>query len=560
MEDNLDFIDDYIDDANDICNKDDNKHQDLLYLMSISESKAKHPTFSEAPAKKRAQKVYEKLKPKNFVGSNVKTEGEKSNNNAHASGEPIKTKESNKTYTYDKTSKKIKTTMREESEGNKDNNKPFTVKVGTKEAHNYITTKNATKKKNNEVIATNNTDNRETHNSITTKDKANREHNEFIATNKTSNVKIDKFNEKDYIRVRQNENMINKVQDINPTNDNKTSKIFTTKSTQNKKNIYTKNAEKQCITGRENTMTPGQERTKQGKQYREPGKDKIKLDKGIKSKKETLNIYQINIRSIGNKKASLDKILREQDIHIAVVNELNNKIVPIFKGYHQFTRTDNRKFHGITVLVRNEFKGHAMRVPHDGDLELVHIIIKNTTPKLHILGLYLDVEARLNNEKVEAVWGQLTAITENIIKRGEATCLIGDFNRPETPTPTLEKRLLKDWTEGNDSMVEMINNPNENTRIDPHSKKGSVLDLCILSKNISKCKRTFKVDNDKKMTPFSLIKQNGTITTKSTDQLAILLKLQIPMMVAKRERKKPIINMRNPNGWENYKNKFGKIC
>ena len=238
---------------------------------------------------------------------------------------------------------------------------------------------------------------------------------------------------------------------------------------------------------------------------------------------------------------------------ICIVNELNNKVVPLFKGYHQFTRTDSRKFHGITVIVKNELKGHAMRVPHEGDLELVHIILKNCTPKLYILGLYLDVEARLSNEKVESVWGQLNAITEDIINKGEATCIIGDFNRPETPNPTFGMRLLNEWIEGDDSLVELINNPKEHTRIDPHSKKGSLLDLCFLSKNISKCKRTFKVDKEKVMTPYSIIKQNGKIITKSTDHLAILLKLQMPMMVAKREKKRPIINMRNPQGWENYK-------
>ena len=175
------------------------------------------------------------------------------------------------------------------------------------------------------------------------------------------------------------------------------------------------------------------------------------------------------------------------------------------------------------------------------------------TPKLHILGLYLDGESRLSKEKVESVWGQLTALTENIIKRGEATCLIGDFNRPESSNPALGRKLLTEWAEGPESLVEVINNPNEHTRIDPHSKKGSVLDLCILSKNISKCKKTFRVDKDRIMTPLSIIKQNGTVITKSTDHLALLLKLQKPMMVAKKEKKKPVLNMRNPNGWENYK-------
>ena len=55
------------------------------------------------------------------------------------------------------------------------------------------------------------------------------------------------------------------------------------------------------------------------------------------------------------------------------------------------------------------------------------------------------------------------------------------------------------------------------------------------------------------MTPFALIKTKGTVSKRSTDHLAIMLTLKIPMQQKKREKRKPIINFRNPDGWTKYK-------
>merc|ERR1711971_807123 len=71
--------------------------------------------------------------------------------------------------------------------------------------------------------------------------------------------------------------------------------------------------------------------------YREkPNNNKPK--EGLGNKTETLNIYHCNVRSIGNKKKSVDEIIRANNIDICFLSELNNKCVPLFKGYHQFTR------------------------------------------------------------------------------------------------------------------------------------------------------------------------------------------------------------------------------
>ena len=47
--------------------------------------------------------------------------------------------------------------------------------------------------------------------------------------------------------------------------------------------------------------------------------------------------------------------------------------------------------------------------------------------------------------------------------------------------PSHGTKLLHEFLK--ESTVELINNPSEPTRIDPVTKIGSVLDLCLISKN-----------------------------------------------------------------------------
>ena len=273
----------------------------------------------------------------------------------------------------------------------------------------------------------------------------------------------------------------------------------------------------------------------------------------LRNKMETLNIYHCNVRSIGNKKKSVDEIIRANNIDICFLSELNNKCVPLFKGYHQFTRYDKRRFHGMTAIVANHLKGSVIRIPDESELEIVHLVIKDSNPVLNVIGVYLDVESRSNVEKVQSVWAQLTAKVDYILERGEAVNLIGDFNRPYSNKPTMGRKLLVDWLNEEGGTVTLVNDPMVPTRIDPGTKKGSVLDLCIVSENIKKCVKKFEVDTYRKMTPFAMYKIKGVVTTKNTDHLAVMVTLKIPMLRKKKEKSRPVINFRNLHGWEKYK-------
>ena len=102
----------------------------------------------------------------------------------------------------------------------------------------------------------------------------------------------------------------------------------------------------------------------------------------------------MNCRSITNKVLSIREILASQNIDIAFCSELNiRQKAPGFQGYKSFLRKSERKFHGIACYVKNNIHEHVLRIPEEDDeLEIIHLLLKNTVTNLNVIGTYLDGE------------------------------------------------------------------------------------------------------------------------------------------------------------------------
>ena len=131
--------------------------------------------------------------------------------------------------------------------------------------------------------------------------------------------------------------------------------------------------------------------------------------------------------------------------------------------------------------------GSVLRIPdEDAELEIIHILIKSTIPNINIIGCYLDVESRQDNNSIERVWTKLVAKIEVAIGRGEGVVLMGDLNRPlQAPKPSYGTKLLNEWEDK--GTIHILNNRAISTRIDPHTGKGSTLDVGAVSLNINGC-------------------------------------------------------------------------
>ena len=75
----------------------------------------------------------------------------------------------------------------------------------------------------------------------------------------------------------------------------------------------------------------------------------------------------------------------------------------------------------------------------------------------------------------------------------------------------------------------------------------------ITSNNIRKAVTNFKVDTENKWRPFAMTKNvQKTIIKKSSDHRTVSLNVTLPCIFTN-NKKKPVINFNNPEGWERYK-------
>ena len=170
--------------------------------------------------------------------------------------------------------------------------------------------------------------------------------------------------------------------------------------------------------------------------------------------------------------------------------------------------------------------------------------------------LLLDVESRAVQDKISRVWHKLRGKMDAAIERGEDAILIGNLNRPlQMGIPSsFGTKLLELWLEG--ESVTKLNYRQISTRFDSATGKGSLLDIGIISNNIRKAVSNFEVDTENKWTPFSMNKNaQKTIIKKSSDHRSVSFNVTLPCILTN-NKKRPVINFKNPEGWERYKKIF----
>ena len=205
----------------------------------------------------------------------------------------------------------------------------------------------------------------------------------------------------------------------------------------------------------------------------------------------------------------------------------------------------------MLVCVKNELANGFLRIPHEeiNGLEIIHIMFREAPTPFHLINVYQDVEARMSADQLKETNSRLRQIVNDILARGQSCILMGDFNRnifSDSPSPG--SKLLLNWLD-EDKTLTVLNDANVNTRYDPATGKGSILDLCLISKNIEKCVKGLYVDTDKKMTAYSIVKTESGLQKKFSDHRSLMLQIEIPIFMQKPKNATPVINFANKLGW-----------
>ena len=154
--------------------------------------------------------------------------------------------------------------------------------------------------------------------------------------------------------------------------------------------------------------------------------------------------------------------------------------------------------------------------------------------------------------KTELVWSKLVRKVEIALSRGKEVILMGDFNRPlQLPTPSYGTKLLLDWEKT--GQVTILNKKHVHTRIDPATKKGSTLDLGVISINLKPHVTGFKVDTNREWTPYAMSKRTKRVAKRFSDHLGVKMSVRMKKVPDEWKANKEIINFRNTEGWELYR-------
>ena len=121
----------------------------------------------------------------------------------------------------------------------------------------------------------------------------------------------------------------------------------------------------------------------------------------------------------------------------------------------------------------------------------------------------------------------------------------------QAPTPSHGTKLLLEWEKT--GQVKILNNKNVHTRIDPAIKKGSTLDLGVISINLKTRVTEFKVDTKREWTPYTMSKRGKRVAKRFSDHLGIKMSVRMKKVPDEWKANKEIINFKNTEGWEIYK-------
>ena len=268
-------------------------------------------------------------------------------------------------------------------------------------------------------------------------------------------------------------------------------------------------------------------------------------------KEENLSIISINARGFASKRKSIEEILKNNNIDIAVVSEISGNNLRTFTGYKMFVKSAGH-MHGVAVFVTQSLAKRTLRIHDESSLEIVHLRLSSTVPALNIIGTYLPVDSRQSVDDISRLWNMYTEKVQQVLDRGEALVCIGDFNRPlQAKKLTHGTKLLNEWLI--DEKMILVNDKRINTRVDPARGTGSVLDLALVSANIESNVTNFEVDSQRKMTAYKMMKRRDKSVEKIfTDHFTIKLDIKIPMKIVKKGKKRKMIDFKNSEGWAKY--------
>ena len=241
-------------------------------------------------------------------------------------------------------------------------------------------------------------------------------------------------------------------------------------------------------------------------------------------------IVHSNIRGFSSKCESMKHIARSADV--VTINEtfMKGKAKPNLPGFQVYSRNGKSfKSGGIATCVSFRNLNECLKLfEGDGEDEIIITRHGQFSVALNIFNVYGAQEKCLKRDDILRAWENMLKEIRKIEEKGELICILGDFNRQvgdAVPGNRVTKasfggKLVRELLDtGKYFLVnatdKVVGGPY--TRCDPgdpfNDEKKSVLDLCIVSKELFPFVEKMIIDSDRGMTPFRPLSAGRRIYT-----------------------------------------------
>ena len=293
------------------------------------------------------------------------------------------------------------------------------------------------------------------------------------------------------------------------------------------------------------------------------------LRNNISKKCDVWVLIHSNIRGYDSKALSLHAIADKADV--VTINETslkNNRILkmPGFTCYNRNRQGVNGG--GIATCIKNKDAKDTLKVFEGKDDEEIVIPRHGQFDiPINVINMYGSQECRTSRDKIQEQWGNLLQEIAKIEAKEELFCIIGDLNRHvgdlivgnEKDKVSFGGQLIRELLDtGKYCLVnasdKVVGGPF--TRYDPsdpsNDDKKSVLELCIVSKELFKYVDSLTIDKERHFTLFRPISKN---VLRFTDHYSLrLIFKNIPIKPSKPVGGRKVIrwNTKKDGGWETY--------
>ena len=287
------------------------------------------------------------------------------------------------------------------------------------------------------------------------------------------------------------------------------------------------------------------------------------------TKCDTWSIIHTNIRGYVSKALSLQTISSKDDV--VTINEtlLKNAKKLTLPGFTCFNlNRQGCNGGGIATCVKDKDSINTLKVFEGAnDNEVLITRHGQFETAINVINIYGSQECRTSKDKILENWGIVLQEISKIESKDELVCMIGDFNRHiggiiegnDNDKVTFGGQLVLDLVNtGKYCLVNttkyVVGGPF--TRYDPsdphNNDKKSVLELCIVSKELLIYVDTLTIDKERNFTPFRPI---GKSKRTYTDHYSLrLLFKNIPLKPVNPVAAKKVIrwNTNKEGGWKTY--------